>query len=89
MFRHSAWAPAVGSYSSGSPAARTKSTRGFHRGEWSPCNQAALFQVRDEVSLRHYPYPVALEPNAPESVINNLVRLALYGNNHKDGLEVA
>ena len=38
MFRHSAWA--VGSYSSGPPAARavgTKSTGGFHQRDGSPC----------------------------------------------------
>ena len=38
MFRHPAWA--VGSYSSGPPAAETvgtKSTGGFHQGDGSPC----------------------------------------------------
>ena len=38
MFRHPAWA--VGSYSSGPPAANavgTKSTGGFHQGDGSPC----------------------------------------------------
>ena len=40
MFGHPAWA--VGSYSSGPPAARSagiKSTGGFYRMEWSPCTQ--------------------------------------------------
>ena len=43
MFRHPAWA--VGSYSSGPPAANTvgtKSTGGFHQRHGSPCIQKAL-----------------------------------------------
>ena len=51
MFRHPAWA--VGSYSSGPPAAntvRTKSTGGFHQRHGSPCTCKAFdSRLEDEV----------------------------------------